>query len=369
MWRIPELTESPDSGFFQPARYQPASSRTRRSGPNCAARALEAHVDNPISPPDFAAVLRSVASPIVVYDREFRFTYANPAFCLSVHKTWEELEGRRVGEVFPEAPERTQEIIARFARVWAGETMRSPGQPYRLPGPDGRLKERYWRSVETPLYGPDGTVTHVVQAGEDITEAIGLKRQKDAITSELEHRLRNTLAMVGSLAMLTGQHTPTVEAFIDSFTDRLEAMSRNLTMISDHHWEGLPFRTILEAELAQVVSLDDPRVRVSGPDLMLSVQATKWTALLVHEMVTNAVRHGCFSVPGGTLSVSWRVDGDVFTSDWVETGRREQGEPTRKGFGTQLLTLTPGIRFDRVLEETGLRQRTTAPAGIFTMGG
>lgn len=326
-------------------------------------------MEDRIERPDLAAVLHSAAAPIVVYDREYRFTYANPAFCVAVHKTWEELEGRRVAEVFPEAPERTQEIIARFARVWEGETMRSPGQPYRIPGPDGRLRERYWRSVETPVFGPDGTVTHVVQAGEDITGEVNLRRQKEAITSELEHRLRNTLAMVGSLAMLTGQHTPSVEAFIDSFTDRLEAMSRNLTMISDHHWEGLPFRTIVEAELAQVISLDDPHVKVSGPDMMLSVRATKWTALLVHEMVTNAVRHGCFSVPGGTLSVSWRVDGGVFTSDWIETGRREQGEPTRKGFGTQLLTLTPGITYERVLDETGLRQRTTAPAGFFTLGG
>ncbi len=322
-------------------------------------------MDIPINRPDLAAVLESVAAPIVVYDLDFRFTYANPAFCNAVHKTWEELAGKRVNELFPEAPERTQEIIERFGKVWQGEVARSPGQPYRMPGPDGRLQERYWRSVETPVFGPDGKVTHVVQVGEDVTEAIRLRRQKDVITSELEHRLRNTLAMVGSLAMLTGQHTPSVEAFVESFTDRLEAMSRNLTMISDHHWEGLPFRTIIEAELAQVVSLDDPRVKVNGPDLMLSVRATKWTALLVHEMVTNAVRHGCFSVPGGTLSISWQVEGDVFTSDWIETGRREQGEPTRQGFGTQLLTLTPGIKFERELGETGLRQRTTAPANFF----
>lgn len=329
----------------------------------------EAPLEDWIERPDLAAVLHSVAAPIVVYDREYRFAYANPAFCASVHKTWEELAGRKVADVFPEAPERMEEVSGRFERVWMGETTRSPAQPYQIPGPNGRMQERFWRSVETPVYGADGTVTHLVQAGEDITGEMSLRRQKEAITSELEHRLRNTLAMVGSLAMLTGQHTPSVEAFIDSFTDRLEAMSRNLTMISDHHWQGLPFRTIVEAELAQVIALDDPRVQVAGPDMMLSVRATKWTALLVHEMVTNAVRHGCFSVPGGTLSVSWQVDGDVFTSDWIETGRRVQGEPTRKGFGTQLLTLTPNIKFDRVLDETGLRQRTTVPAGFFTLGG
>lgn len=75
-------------------------------------------MEDRIERPDLAGVLHSVAAPIVVYDREYRFVYANSAFCATVHKTWEELEGRRVAEVFPEAPERTQEIIARFARVW-----------------------------------------------------------------------------------------------------------------------------------------------------------------------------------------------------------------------------------------------------------
>lgn len=312
-------------------------------------------------PADLTAVLAAVAAPIVVYDRQNRFAYANAAFCRSVHKTWPELDGRKVADVFPESPERLEEVAARLERVWMGETTRSAAQPYQIPGEDGLPLERYWRSVETPVFGPDGTVTHLVQASEDITEEMQLRAQKDVIASELEHRLRNTLAMVGSLAMLTGQHTPSVEAFIDSFTDRLEAMGRNLTMISDHHWEGLSFRTIVEAELAQAASLDDPRVTVTGPDLTLGVRASRWTAMLVHEMVTNAVRHGCFSVPGGTLSVSWQIDGGVLTSDWIETGRRDQGEPVRKGFGTQLLTLTPNIRFDRVLDETGLRQRTTVP--------
>lgn len=321
-----------------------------------------------VEPADPAAVLNSVDTPIVVYDLELRFAYANQAFCRSVHKDWDELAGRRVADVFPDAPERMDGVRARFDLVMAGETTRSAAQPYHIPGPDGRMQERYWRSVETPLRAPDGRVTHIVQSGEDITGEVKLHQQKEVIAAELEHRLRNTMAMVGSLAMLTGQHTPSVEAFVESFTDRLEAMGRNLAMISSRNWQGLAFRTIVEAELAQVVSLDDPRVTVSGPDLMLSVRATKWTALMTHEMVTNAVRHGCFSVPGGTLSVTWSIDGGVFTSDWVETGRREAGEPQRKGFGTQLLNLLPNVEVERVLDETGLRQRTTVPAQFFSLG-
>ncbi|MEX1251551.1 MAG: HWE histidine kinase domain-containing protein [Hyphomonas sp.] len=160
-----------------------------------------------------------------------------------------------------------------------GETTRSAAWPCEVPGEDGLPLERYWRSAETPVFGPNGTVTHLAQAGEDITEEMQLRAQEDVIASELEHRLRNTLAMAGSLAMLTGQHTPSVAAFIEPFTDRLEAIGRNLTMIFDHHWEGLSFRTIGEAELAQAASLDDPRVTVTGPDLTLEVRADEWLVL------------------------------------------------------------------------------------------
>lgn len=305
-------------------------------------------------PLDPAAILASVGAPVVVYDRELRFVYANVPFCAAVRKAWHELEGRRVIDVFPDDPERMDEVRARFQRVFAGEEARSAEQLYHIPGPDGRPLARYWRTTEKPVFGQDGRVTHVVQTGEDITEEFSLRRQKEAVASELEHRVRNTLAMVGSLAMITGQHTQGVEAFVDSFTSRLEAMSRNLSMISNNQWEGLAFREILDAELAQVVPPGDPRVSIEGPNIVLSVRATKWTALLMHEMVTNAVRHGCFSVPGGHLKVRWWTKGGEFGSEWIETGRKGSGEPTHKGFGTQMLSLVPGVHARREFRDDGM---------------
>jgi PAS domain S-box-containing protein len=309
------------------------------------------------NPLDSAAILASVGAPVVVYDREFRFVYANAPFCASVRKSWHELEGRRVIDVFPDDPERMDAVGLRLQKVFAGEEARSPEQLYHIPGPDGRPLARYWRTTEKPVFGPQGQVTHIVQTGEDITEEISLRRQKEAVASELEHRVRNTLAMVGSLAMITGQHTQSVEAFVDSFTSRLEAMSRNLSMISNNHWEGLAFRDILDAELARVVPPGDPRVSIEGPDVVLSVLATKWAALLIHEMVTNAVRHGCFSVPGGQLQVRWGIEGDAFGAEWIETGRKGRGEPEHKGFGTQMLSLVPAISAERVFHDQGMSLR------------
>lgn len=317
-------------------------------------------------PVDPVAILAGVAAPVVVYDRAMRFAYANAEFCRSVHKTWEELAGKRVADVFPETPERMDTVRARFDQAFAGEITRSAAQPYQIAGPDGRMRERYWRSMEKPVFGPDGTVTHVVQSGEDITEEVLLRRQRDVIASELEHRVRNTLAMAGSLAMLIGQNTPNVEAFIESFTDRLEAMGRNLTMISDHEWRGLPLRAIVEAELAQVVSPGDPRVTICGPDILLEMRSARWTALLVHELVKNAVRHGCFSVPGGSLRVNWTLKGQALSADWEETGAKVPGPPARTGFGTQMLSLMPMVKIDRVFTEQGMSLKVNVTSSMFS---
>lgn len=317
-------------------------------------------------PVDPVAILGGVAAPVVVYDREMRFAYANIEFCRSVHKTWDELAGKRVRDVFPESQERMDTVMARFDRAFAGEITRSVAQPYQIAGPDGRMRERYWRSMEKPVFGPDGTVTHVVQSGEDVTEEILLRRQRDVIASELEHRVRNTLAMAGSLAMIIGQNTPSVEAFIESFTDRLEAMGRNLTMISDHEWRGLPLRAIIEAELAQVVSPGDPRVEISGPDVLLEMRSARWMALLVHELVKNAVRHGCFSVPGGSLRVRWALTGQTLTADWVETGAKVLGPPAHTGFGTQMLSLMPMVGIDRVFGEQGMSLKVKVTSSMFS---
>lgn len=317
----------------------------------------------------FEKILSALATPVVVFDRDVCFAYANEAYCRSVHRRWEDMKGRRPADLFPESEERMEAMRDRIRRAFEGEATSSDAAPYQIPGPDGQMLERYWRSRIVPLHGSDGTVTHVIQSGEDVTDEVLLRRQKDVIAAELEHRVRNTLAMVGSLAVMTGKHTPSVEAFVETFTDRLDAMSRNLYMISDNHWRGLPFRTIVESELAQVVSLDDPRIVLQGPELLLSVRATKWAALLTHELVTNAVRYGCFSVSGGTLSVTWALADGAFILNWVETGRKGTGIPERKGFGTQMLDLLPNVVAERDFRDEGLVLKITVTGTFYVPQG
>jgi len=304
--------------------------------------------------PEGYEILAAVGTPIALFDRNFCYAFANPAYLEQYNHSWEDLAGRHIFDVGPEDEEIIQGVRARFEKVLEGQSFRIELQPYRVTAADGTMQEHFWRGNENPLFGPDGTVTHIILTVENITSEIKTKRQNEVITKELEHRIRNTLAMVGSLAMVTGNTAPDIETFIDTFTSRLEGMSRSLIMISNNHWEGLTYRQVLCTEIAQVMSPDDPRIDMEGPDVRLSVRSSKWVALLAHEVVTNAVRYGCFSVPDGRLSLRWWVKEGRFFTEWQEFGPSPVSPPTHEGFGTKMMSMMPNTTMIREFRPEGL---------------
>lgn len=317
---------------------------------------------------DALAILNSVATPIQVIDRDFCFVFVNTAYLKVFGKTWEALAGRQVFDVYPEEPGRIVEVRERFERVLTGEFTRAEIQAYRVEDRDGRMIERFWKTDEAPLVNADGEVEYIVQTIVDVTVQVQVRRQTEVINFELEHRIRNTLAMVGSLAILTGERAQSIDAFVETFTDRLEAISRNLLMISDNHWQGLTYRQIVEAELAQVIALDSPRLTMKGPEVVMSVRSTKWTALLAHEMVKNALRYGCFAVPDGKLTLYWAIEDEKLITEWIEEGCPPGPDVSRVGFGSQMLELMPNTKVYREFRPEGLYLRTESPALFLQKG-
>lgn len=318
--------------------------------------------------PDGLEILKSVTTPVQVIDRKYRFVFVNPAFLKTFNITWEELAGRYVFDVYPETPERIAEVSATFERVLNGECTSTREQTFALISPGGLPIEKIWTVDGAPLFDTDGQVQFIVSTIQDVTTEAKLRRQKDVISLELEHRLRNTLTMVGALAILTVEGAESSQAFVETFTDRLEAMSRNLLMISDNQWQGLTYRQILEAELSQVVALDSPKLVMSGPHVLFSVRSTKWTALLAHELVKNAFRYGCFSVPDGKLTLLWAIEDGMFITEWIEEGCQPGANLSRSGFGTKMLELMPNTKIHREMRPEGFYLRTVSPA-IFLQNG
>jgi len=207
---------------------------------------------------------------------------------------------------------------------------------------------RYWDVQVSPILGRDGRTSHLLSISRDVTVArtieLGLQeaaaRQK-LITAEMNHRINNTLALVGAIAAQTLRGDD-VEAARLAFTARLGALSDANTALLDSGTGGTSVADVVRKGLEPHLPPTD-RVRIAGPDVSLQPKQAMSLALALHELATNAAKYGALSNDSGTVDVVWSVepagDDGRFTFRWQERGGPEIHNPTpaRKGFGSRLL--------------------------------
>lgn len=191
--------------------------------------------------------------------------------------------------------------------------------------------------------------------------------QRELLNAELNHRVKNVLALVKSIAAQTGIHSSSIEEFATAFEGRLRALS----FAHDQSYggrDGGELRALIDAEASMHRFQQLPeRFSIAGPPVGLSERAFSVLALVLHEMMTNATKYGCLSQPGGSLSVEWTIsdNGDCMI-DWKEAGGPEVEEPTRKGFGSNLIDRTIagdlGGKVELDFHASGLQARFTIPA-------
>lgn len=171
------------------------------------------------------------------------------------------------------------------------------------------------------------------------------QRQKDAehlrlMVNELNHRVKNTLATVQSVAMQTFRAAGSVDEAKSGFDDRLHALSRIHEMLTEASWESADLGEIAQRTLTAHAGVD--RFAVSGPEVTLSPKAAASVAMALNELATNAVKHGALSNASGRVDLSWTVsagaEGPQWRLEWREDGGKSPAEPRRTGFGERLLT-------------------------------
>jgi two-component sensor histidine kinase len=160
------------------------------------------------------------------------------------------------------------------------------------------------------------------------------------LVEELNHRVKNTLATVQSIASQTFREEPDPKAFHEAFQKRLAALSRTHNRLSEVAWAGLPLRDVLAAEMAPYADGAD-RVAIDGPDVNLTPSASLAFGMAFHELATNAAKYGAFSVPDGRVCVQWRID-DVSGArhlrvEWRESNGPPVTPPVRRGVGSHLI--------------------------------
>ncbi|MES2710403.1 MAG: PAS domain S-box protein, partial [Pseudomonadota bacterium] len=235
-------------------------------------------------------------------------------------------------------PDDRAEVEAGLRAALAAE--RSYALEARLLRKDGG--ERWVTGSVLVLPRAPGRTAAIVATVQDVTERRRAEERQALLSREVDHRAKNVLAVVQAALRLTPRTD--ADAFARAVEGRVGALARTQTLLAEGRWTGAPLRTLIEGELAAFVSPGEdesqPRARLAGPPMLVTIEAAQPLVMALHELATNATKYGALSVAGGILTVTWRADPTEQTLrlDWVETGGPAvSGPPDRRGFGSRVL--------------------------------
>ncbi len=300
--------------------------------------------------PSFMAVLRGP---------EHRYELTNPGYQRLVGDR--PMLGKTVLEALPEVA--GQGYVELLDQVFqSGEAFVAQGSKFtRLPTADTPGDDRYLDFVYQPIRDAMGAVAGIFVEGYDVTERIIGERRQKLLVDELNHRVKNTLSTVLSLAMLSGKSAASAPQFIAAFTDRIHAMAKTHDLVIKGATGAITVADVLHAELAPYIAVDG-QVELICDEMALAPETPVSLGLIVHELLTNAAKYGALSSPDGRLKVHCGRTPTGGFLDWRETVRHPLAPSDRKGFGTLLIDrlareLSGAARLN--LEPTGLDARIT----------
>ncbi len=219
------------------------------------------------------------------------------------------------------------------------------GEPYEGKGslvtfrPEGSDHEtsRHIDFIYQPVRNNEGAVVGIFVQGHDVTETVQAAQRQRLMIDELNHRVKNTLATIQSIAMQTARSHEDPKTFAESFQARLLSLSHTHDLLTRSHWEGAGLHDVLEHETSAYGS---SRVVLNGPQVALWPAAALSLGMIFHELATNAAKYGALSVPDGHVFVDWTVANQAdrrLSVVWREVGGPPVSAPTRKGFGSRLI--------------------------------
>jgi two-component sensor histidine kinase len=164
--------------------------------------------------------------------------------------------------------------------------------------------------------------------------------QANLLTSELDHRVKNVLALVSAITLRTRETSKTMDEFVAAINGRIKSLAVTHELSSERSWQGIPVAELVRRELAPYATADN--TQIDGPDVTLNVDAAQVLAMVIHELTTNAAKYGAISVKSGCVAVRWslRTDGHeekTLCIEWEESGGPQVVPPTRSGLGTSLI--------------------------------
>lgn len=225
------------------------------------------------------------------------------------------------------------------------------------------------RPLTSGLREIDRVADAMVSASASLREA---EERQMLLMHELNHRVKNTLATVQSLAWQSLRRDLPLEVARERFEARLLALSGTHNLLNESNWDGASLVDVLNLELDPYRGEGTERFALCGSDLKLPARTAVALGMVVHELATNAAKHGSLSHPDGRVTVSWEARDGALRLDWEERDGPEAAEPARLGFGSRLIRRTVERELAGRVEirfgATGLRCTIELPPGDAGLG-
>jgi two-component sensor histidine kinase len=264
--------------------------------------------------------------------------------------------------ILPEDQPRVMQAIA--------DAIRTKGTfelEHRVLRADGSVGWAFSRAI--PVLDDRGTITEWLGAATDITLRKQHEEHQRLLIDELNHRVKNTLATIQSMAMQTLRDTHDVEQARAQFVARLLALAKAHDILTRENWQGAPLGELVDGAVAAHRVIAAKRFSIEGPRVWLSAKQALALSMALHELCTNAAKYGALSSERGRVRIEWSVDGGqdgrVLRLHWREAGGPPVAAPSRRGFGSRLLErgISHDLRGKAQLDfaSTGVTCRIEAP--------
>ncbi len=307
-------------------------------------------------------IVDTLADPMLVLDESLRVQGASRAFLDLFHVDRDQIIGRTIAELgdgewdIPELGLLLRQVIPKSAAVIDFEVEHK----FR------DLGRRVMRLTARKLHHADGRSHSMLLVVVDATERVREETAKDLLLGEMHHRMKNLFAVTKALARQIPTEGLSAEEFRDAFLGRFGALAE-AEQVAFAQKEGAGLATLAERILAPhgreagTVSIEP------GPAVDLPAKTISTLGLILHELATNAAKHGALSVPDGQVHVRWHLAGakDELVIDWVETNGPPVTPPSGGGYGTRLIehaiAYSLNGRLDRTYAPEGLKARIAIP--------
>jgi two-component sensor histidine kinase len=307
----------------------------------------------------YETALRGSNVTVFTQDRDLTYTsMSGPAFGRQV----DEIIGRTDEEILPEPSHRA--VIALKGRV-LGDGQAADGEVSI-----GEGSARRWFDLHVePLRDVTGTIVGLIGAAVDNTARKEGEVHLRLLMRELTHRSKNLLAVIQAMARQTARHTGSVDAFMEQFGARLQALAASHDLLVQESWHGASLHELARAQLAQYLDGAGAQVVIEGPGIVLKPEAAQSLGLAIFELLDNAARYGALSVPQGRASLKWHrrpvAQGGGVEIAWAEEGGPNVSTPERRGFGTLViernLARAAEAEVDLAFTPDGVRCRMVIP--------